>query len=152
MTTQLFKTENCDAELIRFARRVTFDYLQQQHNKTLFSISEKLPANTPPPRMFFCHNLDTVYCLEFVPGKREVLLKELHYDLVSTTTQTDRTAYIRYLISDKHRVWISTPFTCDDELDDSELSNQMLSLLRLCKINKNDYLRDPNVLSTKFKS
>lgn len=152
MTTQLFKTENCDAELIQFAKKVTFDHLQQQHNKILCSISENTPVNAPPPRMFFCHNLDTIYCLEFIPGKREVLLKELHYDLISTTTQRDRTAYVRYLISDKYRVWSSTLLTCDNEFDDSALSNQLLSLLRMCKIDKNDYLRDPSVLSTKFKS
>ena len=148
----LVKTENCDAELIQFAKKVTFNHLQKQHNKILCSISENTPVNAPPPRMFFCHNLDTMYCLEFIPGKREVLLKELHYDLISTTTQRDRTAYVRYLISDKYRVWSSTLLTCDDELDDSALSNQLLNLLRMCKIDKNDYLRDPSVLSTKFKS
>ena len=149
----LLKTENCNEELINFASKVTFDYIQQQNNNNILcSISQKLsPELLDVPKMYYSHNLDTIYCLEFAPGQDLVYLKELHYNFDSVDTD-ERYVYMQNLILDKHRVWSTSTLTCKDEFDyDNKLSNQMLTLLRICKIDKTEYIKNPKVLSMKFK-
>jgi hypothetical protein len=146
---KIIKLETCPPILSEFSQKITIEYTQNlnQFNKILCEMSKKLNVGILHPKIFFV-NFNTIFSFEFIPGQEKVLLGELNYSI--TTNNKDIDKYIEYLVSDPHRVWSVKPLTYDNS-DSNELSNQVLTLLRLCKVNKDDYLKNPNVLSQKFK-
>ena len=146
---KIIKLENCPPILSDFSRKITIEYTQNlnQFNRILCELSKKLDVGTlHHPKMFFVY-FNTIYLFEFIPGKEEVLMGELNYSITTNNNEIDK--YVTHLVSDPHRVWYMKPLTYDRS-DQSELPNQVLTLLRLCKINKDDYLKNPNVLGKKF--
>jgi hypothetical protein len=151
----LFKAIHCDDIYVRhndspmllttFLSSVTFDsILLQHHNAILCSLTSSSPASSPPI-VYFTNNRDSIYSLTFTSS---VIIKHLPF---STTSSSDVTPYINYLISDNNRNWITiNTLTHDTPSDDTVLSNQMLTLLRICHINKDDYIKNPDILARKF--
>lgn len=159
---RLIKVENCDdklkvigfdgkeTSLIELAKKITTVKEYHPDNKILCQISNTLvPGGTTNPKFFYQVVLpSTIYCLEFIAGTKTVLLKELQYK----KTNEEGNIYVYNLISDPHRVWKETPLTYDEDEDKGEeLPNQILTLLRICNIKKEDYIKNPNILGTKFK-
>ena len=144
---KLLKLKYCSPTLSEFAKKINIDFTNNynEFNEILCKFSEKLPLQLNNPKMFFL-NYNTIYYFEFLPGKEEVLLGQLNF----TKTSDSDEKYIANLISDPHRVWSITSLTYDHNIN-RELSNQVLTLLRICNINKDDYLKNPNILSKKFK-
>lgn len=144
---KLIKLENCPPTLSEFAKKITIDYTKNsnQLNEILCQNSEKIISNVHP-KMFFMYS-NSIFSFEFIPGKAEVLLGELTFLMKNNASPTEINKYVNYLVSDPHRVWTITKLTYDKSPD---VSNQVLTLLRLCKINAEDYLKNPNILSQKF--
>ena len=146
---KILKLENCPPTLSEFAKKITIDYTKNsnQFNEILCQHSEKLDSNLLlHPKMFFIYS-NSIFSFEFIPGTAQVLLGELNFSIIKGATTKEMDKYIINLVSDPHRVWSYTTLTYDKSPD---VSNQVLTLLRLCKINVDDYLKNPNVLSQKF--
>lgn len=165
---RLIKAENCDdklkvigfdgkeTSLIELAKKITTVKEYHPDNKILCQLSQSLvPGGTTNPKFFYQLLPSTIYCLEFIAGTKTVLLKELQYVLNASSikkTKEEGNIYVYNLISDPHRVWKETPLTYDENEDKGEeLPNQILTLLRICNIKKEDYIKNPNILGTKFK-
>ena len=158
---RLIKIENCDndikvvggdgkdIQLIELCKKLTFIKEHHPNNRILCQIANNLVSCDLNPK-FFYYIPSIIYCLEFVVGTKTVLLRELRYVLNSSSTREESNIYIINLISDPHRVWKETPLTYDDN-EGTDLPNQILTLLRICNIKKEDYIKNPNVLGTRFK-
>ena len=139
--------ESKQMTLENFAKEITLDSINNYNdsNKILCKIAKSIKAKKNPI-MYFIH-CNTIYSLEFIVGKEEVLLKELNFICNNNDIKDE---YILNLITDPHRIWNTTVLNYDKIDKDKHLTNQVLSLLRICKINKDDYLQNPDVLSKKF--
>jgi hypothetical protein len=150
---KVLKLENCDGiylelqkqTLTEYAQTITLDLLSNYNdsNKILCQLSKRM-KNSVNPKMYFHHHL-TLYSLEFIVGEEEVLLGRLHFTC-SDTQNID--TYIENLLIDPHRVWSIMPLHYDKP--QPTLNNQVLTLLRICKIDKEAYLANPDILSKRF--
>jgi hypothetical protein len=146
---KILKLENCPPTLSEFAKKINIEYTKNsnQCNEILCQNSEKLDSNLLlHPKMFFIYS-NSIFSFEFIPGKAQVVLGKLNFSVIPGANTKEIDKYMNFLISDPHRVWSYTTLTYDKSPD---VSNQVLTLLRLCKINVEDYLKNPNVLSKKF--
>lgn len=142
---KVLKVENCDETLTQYANTMTLDLLSNYNdsNKVLCLKSKSIHA-TVNPKMYFHHHL-TIYSLEFVAGKEEVLLGVLNF---TCNDMRNIDAYVANLMTDPHRVWTRT--TLHYDRPEQQLTNQVLTLLRICKVDKQAYLANPDILSKKF--
>lgn len=150
---KVLKVEHCDEiyleaqkqTLTQYANTITLDLLSNYNdsNKVLCQISKNITA-TVNPKMYFHHHL-TIYSLEFIPGKEEVLLGVLNF---TCNDMRNIDTYIANLMTDHHRVWYYT--TLHYDRPEQQLNNQVLTLLRLCKVDKEAYLANPDILSKRF--
>ena len=129
---------------------ITLDSISNynESNKFLCEISVNISSDLPSPKMFFLSSLsNTIYSLEFISGTEEVILGELHFDCLNDKI---REPYAYQLIQDSNRIWNITKLTYDSPEEGEKLTNQVLSLLRICKIDKDEYLKNKDILSQKF--
>jgi hypothetical protein len=155
MTTRLFKSIDCDTIYIQhnnsptllttFLSSITFDsILSQHHNSILCSVQ------APAAIVYFTNYQDSIYSLSFASSP-SVTIKHLSF---STAPDADKIPYINYLINDTARKWVTVATLTSQEKDtassSSQLSNQVLTLLRICHIDKDDYIKNPSLLSQKF--
>jgi len=145
--TSIFKHFHCEQHLIQFISSIPFDSIISSdiHNDSFLSY---LPKSTPFPTIFFTNYVDKIY--SFVFSDKSICIKSLSFDCFDI----DKTNYINNLILDSNRNWISLKTISSPQLSFSSsnnLSNQMLTLLRICKINSNDYIQNPDILANKFK-
>lgn len=156
MTTTMLQYKNCDNMYIRhnnsliplttFLSSVTFDsILSHHHNGILCSL--RTATDMSSPIVYFTNYRDIIYSLTFLTSS--VVIKQLSF---TTLPDTEKLPYINYLINDTNRTWIIIDtLTHDvDGTSSRQLSNQILTLLRICRIDKEDYIKDPSVLSMKF--
>ena len=129
--------------LVKFAETITKDMFNDsnENNKLFCLIASDIVSETNPKIYFSDEGI--IYSLEFVAGKEQAILGFLKYDCIVG----DVNSYLINLINDTHRKWEETTLTFDE---DDTLTNQVLTLLRICKISKEDYLKDPSILSRKF--
>ena len=139
------KYQDCDSKMIEFAKTMTLDYIHNYNdtNKILCYLAKNLRSEFNP-KIYFIHK-NTIYSFEFLCGQEEVILGELSFVCQNSHSDT----YIFHLISDPHRVWKYTSLLYDGK--DEHLSNQVLTLLRICKVDKEDYKKNSEILSNKFK-
>jgi hypothetical protein len=146
--TSIFKHFHCEQNLIQFISSIPFDSIISSdiHNDSFLSY---LPKSTPFPTIFFTNYVDKIY--SFVFSDKSICIKSLSF----TCFDIDKTNYINNLILDSNRNWILLKTIYSPQLSFSSssnnLSNQMLTLLRICKINSNDYIQNPDILANKFK-
>lgn len=150
MTYSIFKHYHCKQNLIDFISSIPFDSIitSDIHNDSLISYLTK--KSTLFPTIFFTNNVDKIYSFAF--SDESICIKSLSFSCYDI----DKTNYINNLILDSNRNWIllktiSQPASLSSNNDNNILSNQMLTLLRICKINSNDYIQNPNILASKFK-
>lgn len=151
---KVLKVEHCDEiylethrqSLADYANTITLDLLSNynDNNKILCQISKSIMPRSINPKLYF-HNHLTIYSLEFIVGKEEVILGVLNFTCNDMRNIDD---YISNLVTDPHRVWTYTTLRYDQP--QQQITNQVLTLLRLCKVDKEDYLANPNILSKKF--
>lgn len=159
MKLKILKLENCDVEvdlqnrkikLKDFADEVTMDTISNynESNKFLCDMSKRLREDLPSPKMFFlCSTTqNTIYSLELISGKEDVFLGALIFEYRGK----NKDEYVNNLIQDSYRIWNVTKLTYDKPQESEKLTNQVLSLLRICKIDKDDYIKDKDILSRKF--
>jgi hypothetical protein len=145
---QLYKIQNYKKEdeknVMDFAAKITLDHLNNcnDSNKILCRFSKTLTPYETNPKMIFI-NLNRIYSLEFISGTENVFLHELEFE---SNRNMNINQYLENLISDPDKVWKTTSLTYE-----TELSNQLLTLLRICKVDKDEYVKNPNALSMKFK-
>jgi hypothetical protein len=150
---KVLKVEHCDdiyldaykQTLTQFANKITLDLLfnYNDSNKILCQLSRSI-TSAVNPKIYLHHHL-TIYSLEFIPGKEEVILGVLNF---TCHDKQNMDAYIVNLMTDHHRVWKYT--TLHYDYPEQQLNNQVLTLLRLCKIDKEAYLANPAILSKTF--
>lgn len=148
MTYSIFKHYHCKQNLIDFISSIPVDSIitSDIHNDSLLSY---LTKSTPFPTIFFTNYIDKIYSFAF--SDESICIKSLSFSCFDI----NKTNYINNLILDSNRNWIllktiSQPASLSSN-NNNLLSNQMLTLLRICKINSNDYIQNPNILASKFK-
>lgn len=147
----LLKVESCEGLIVNnqpfeiFARSITKEMLNDDNecNKVLCSISKGIKQETNPKVYFDDDTGHKIICLEFLAGVEEVLMKVLSYEC----DERSKKSYLMNLVNDKHRVWTVKRLHF---IEDKHIPNQVLTLLRLCKIDKEEFKRDPGVLSQRF--
>ena len=148
MLLYTIKTNNKedDDSVTDFAKKMTFNYYSNDnhYNKILCEFSKTLKTSVINPNII-CINLNRLYAIEFIAGTENVFLKELEFTYYNNNNVTK---YIENLISDPRTVWKTTPLNYSK--NETEISNQLLTLLRICKVDKDEYIKNPNVLSMKF--
>jgi len=146
--TSIFKHFHCEQNLIQFISSIPFDSIISSdiHNDSFLSY---LPKSKPFATIFFTNYVDKIY--SFVFSDKSICIKSLSF----ACFDIDKTNYINNLILDSNRNWILLKTISSSQLSFSSssnnLSNQMLTLLRICKINSNDYIQNPDILANKFK-
>ena len=160
MKLKILKLENCDVDvdlqnrkikLRDFADEVTMDTISNynESNKFLCDISKRIREDLPSPKMFFLSSStqNTIYSLEFISGKEDVFLGALIFEYQGK----NQDEYVNSLIQDSYRIWNVIKLAYDTPQESEKLTNQVLSLLRICKIDKDDYIKDKGMLSHKFR-
>ena len=144
--TSIFKHSHCPQNLIDFISSIPFDSIISSdiHNDALISYSTKSPF----PTIYFTNYVDKIYSFTFLD--KSICIKSLYFSCFDI----DKTNYINNLILDSNRNWIfvkTISLPPASSSNNNILSNQMLTLLRICKINSNEYLQNPNILASMFK-
>lgn len=141
---KLLKLEHCNEVTQNFVKTLTKEMLNDDNdnNKVLCRFSATIKQESNPKVYLEEEEELKIFCVEFVAGVEEVLLKELSYECGS-----NKESYVLSLINDKNRVWKTKVL---HYLSDKEIPNQILTLLRLCKVDKEEYKKNPNVLSQRF--
>jgi hypothetical protein len=129
-----------------FAETITKEMLNDDNesNKVLCRVSAGMKGLLVNPKVFLEEEPNKIYCLEFIAGVEEVLLKELKYECDDIK---NKETYVLHLIHDKNRVWNTKVLRY---MIDKDIPNQVLTLLRLCKVDKEEYKKNPDVLSKRF--
>lgn len=145
--TSIFKHFHCQQNLIDFISSIPFDSIISSdiHNDALISY---LTKSTPFPTIYFTNYVDKIYSFTFLD--KSICIKSLSFSCFDS----DKTNYINNLILDSNRNWIfvkTISLPPSSSSNNNILSNQMLTLLRICKINSNEYLQNPNILASMFK-
>ena len=134
----------------KFAETLTKEMMNDDNesNKVLCRVAASMKGGGCNPKVFLEEEEEKekkIYCLEFVAGLEEVLLKELKYECDGDVKHKEM--YILHLIHDKNRVWSTKVLRY---MVDKDIPNQVLTLLRLCKVDKEEYKKNPDVLSQRF--